>query len=39
MISAEMAAPALLKIMVFWNKGYDVLTPVDHVTIKFLSRD
>ena len=34
-----MATPGLLKIMVFWNKGYDVIIPVDHVTNKILSRD
>ena len=39
MISAKMATPDLLKLMVFWNKGYDVITPVDHVTNKILSSD
>ena len=39
MMSAKMATPGLLKIMVFWNKGYDVITPVDDVTNKILSRD
>ena len=34
-----MATPGLLKIMVFWNKGYDVIIPVDDVTNKILSRD
>ena len=38
-MSAKMAAPGLLKIMVFWNKGYDVVTSVDEVTNKILSRD
>ena len=38
MMSAKMATPGLLKIMVFWNKGYDVIIPVDDVTNKFLSR-
>ena len=28
-----------LKTMVFWNKGYDVITPVDDVKQKILSRD
>ena len=28
-----------LKITVFWNKGYDVITPVDNVMRKKLSRD
>ena len=37
MMSAKMATPGLLKIMVFWNKGYDVITPVDDVTNKILS--
>ena len=36
---AKMATPGLLKIMVFWNKGYDVTSPVDDVTNKILSRD
>ena len=39
MMSAKMATPGLLKIMVFWNKGYDVIIPVDEVTNKILSRD
>ena len=38
MMSAKMATPGLLKIMVFWNKGYDVIIPVDDVTNKVLSR-
>ena len=38
MMSAKMATPGLLKIMVFWNKGYDVIIPVDDVTNKILSR-
>ena len=25
--------------MIIWNKGYDTITPVDHVTNKILSRD
>ena len=29
MISANMATPGILKITVFWNKGYDVITSVD----------
>ena len=37
-MSAKLATPGLLKIMVFWNKGYDVITPVDDVTNKVLSR-
>ena len=39
MMSAKMATPDLLKITVFWNKGYDVIIPVDDVTNKILSRD
>ena len=39
MMSAKMATPDLLVIMVFWNKGYGVIIPVDDVTNKFLSRD
>ena len=34
-----MATPGLFKIMVFWNKGYDVIITVDDVTNKILSRD
>ena len=39
MMSAKMATPGLLKITVFWNKGYDVIIPVDDVTNKILLRD
>ena len=39
MMSAEMATPSLLKITVFWNKGYDVIIPAHDVTIKILSHD
>ena len=39
MMSAKMATPGLFKIMVFWNKGYDAIIPVDDVTNKILSRD
>ena len=38
-MSAKMATPGLLKITVSWNKGYDVITPVDDVTNKTLLRD
>ena len=38
MMPAKMATPGLLKIMVFWNNGYDVIIPVDDVTNKILSR-
>ena len=39
MMSAKMATPGLLKITVFWNKGYDVIISVHDVTNKVLSRD
>ena len=39
MTSAKRATPGLLKITVFWNKGYDVIISVDDVTNKILSRD
>ena len=39
MMSPKMATPGLLKITVFWNKGYDVIIPVDDTTNKILSRD
>ena len=39
MMSAKMNTPGLLKIMVFWNKGYDVIIPVDDVNNNILSRD
>ena len=38
-MSAKMATPDLLKIMVFWNEGYDVIISVDDVTNKILSCD
>ena len=38
-MSAKMATPDLLKIKVFWNKGYDVIICVHHVTRKILSGD
>ena len=34
-----MATPGLLKIMILWDKGYDVIIPVDDATDKILSRD
>ena len=37
MMSAKMATPALLKIKVFWNKGYYVIYYVYDVTNKILS--
>ena len=39
MMSAKMATLGLLKIKVFWNKGYDVITSVCDVTNKILSCD
>ena len=39
MMSAKMATPGLLKITVFWNKGYDLIIAVGDVTNKILSRD
>ena len=39
MMSTKMATPGLLKIMMFWNKGYDVIISVDDVANKILSRD
>ena len=39
MISAKMASPGLLKMKVFWNKGYDVMIYVDGITSKILSLD
>ena len=38
-MSAKMATLGLLKITVFWNKGYDVIISVDDVTNKFISGD
>ena len=38
-MSAKMATPGLLKITVFWNKGYDVIIYVHDVTSKILFRD
>ena len=37
MISANMAILGLLKIKVFWNKGYDIIISIHDVTNKFLS--
>ena len=34
MMSAKMATPGLLKIMVFCSKGYDVTISIDDVTKK-----
>ena len=37
-MSAKMTTLGLLKIRVFWNKGYDIIIFVYDVTNKFLSR-
>ena len=34
-----MVTPGLLKITVFWDKGYDVIISVNDVTNKILWRD
>ena len=39
MMSAKMVTPGFLKIIVFWNKGYDIMIPVDDITNKILSHD
>ena len=39
MMSAKMATPGLLKITVFWNKGFDFIISIDDVTNRILSRD
>ena len=39
MLQSKMATPGLLKTMVFWNNGYDVIIPVLDVTNKMLLRD
>ena len=39
MMLVKMAAPGLLKIPVFWNKGYDNIISVGEVTNKVLSHD
>ena len=38
MISPKLATPGLLKIKIFWNKGYDVIILDYDVTKKILSR-
>ena len=38
-MSAKTAIPGILKIKVFWNKGYDVIIYVHDVINKILSRD
>ena len=39
MMSAKVATLGLLKIKVFWNKGYDVMISVHDITNKILSRE
>ena len=39
MMSPKMATPGLLKMKVFWNKGYDVIIYVHDMTNKILSCD
>ena len=39
MMPVKMATPGLLKITVFWNKGYDVIISLDDVTNKILWHD
>ena len=39
MMSAKMATPGLLKIKVFWNKGYDVIISVKTSPTKFSWHD
>ena len=39
MISAKLATVGLLKVRLFWNKGYDDISSVFDVTNKILSRD
>ena len=38
MIPANLATPGLLKMMVFWNKGCDVIIPVDDTIKEILAR-
>ena len=39
MMSTKMAVQGLLKIKLFWNKGYEVVVSSHDVTNKILSRD
>ena len=39
MMPAKMAFPNLLRIMIFWNKVYDVIIYIDDVARKMLSRN
>ena len=39
MMSAKLAALSLLKIKIFWNKGYDIIIYIHVITNKILSHD
>ena len=39
MMPAKLATPGLLKVKVFWNKGYEVIISVHNATKKILWRD
>ena len=39
MMSAKIATLGLLKVKLFWNKGYDAIISVHDVTNKVLSRE
>ena len=39
MMLAKMATPGLLKIIIFLNKGYEVIIPVDDAINKLLLHD
>ena len=39
MMSAKMATPGLLKLTIFWNNVYDVITRVDDISNKISSSD
>ena len=39
MMSEKMATPGVLKLKIFWNKGYEVIDFVHDVTTEFLSCD
>ena len=39
MISAKLATLGLLKIKIFWNKGYDVMISLHDVINNILSRE
>ena len=39
MMSAKISTPCLVKLTVFWNKGYEDIVPASDVTDKILSSD